>query len=176
MKTITINLYQFKELSKEGQQKALEVNSWINVDYEWWNCTYDDAETVGLKIIGFDIHRGTIDLSTSQGLEYSVKEILNNHGEECETYKTAKYFNDAIKAINKRHFNGEKSHIVENGKEYDFDEEKEKLERLFESSIGRQYLRMLRTEHDYMISDKAIIETFEANEYHFTNEGEIKNC
>lgn len=69
MKTKTINLYEFDELSEDAKEKALQ-NLWdINVDHEWWDYIYEDAERIGLKITGFDIDRGNYcegDILTSE--------------------------------------------------------------------------------------------------------------
>ena len=57
MKTHTINTYSFNELSEEAQQKAIENLSDINVNFDWWNFTYEDAKNIGLKITSFDLDR-----------------------------------------------------------------------------------------------------------------------
>ena len=173
MKTIEINLYQFKELSKEAQQKAIEKNNDINVDYEWWNCTYDDALNIGLEIMSFDIYQKEIEVKLTIPLNESINKVLDEHSEDCKTYKVAKYFRECLDKINERHEEGEKSHVEIDGKEYDFDEEIENLERRYKTSISSKYLEMLETENDYLRTDEAIIETFEANEYDFTEAGEI---
>ena len=43
MKTIETIVYQFDELTPEAQQKAIERLCSINVDFEWWDSTYEDA-------------------------------------------------------------------------------------------------------------------------------------
>lgn len=55
MRTIRTKVYTFNELNKEGQEKAIEINSDINVLHDWWNFTYHDAKEIGLKLIGFDL-------------------------------------------------------------------------------------------------------------------------
>lgn len=58
MKTKSYNVYKFNELSEESQQKAIENLYDINVDYDWWESTHEDAKTIGLEITEFDIDRG----------------------------------------------------------------------------------------------------------------------
>lgn len=41
----------------------------------------------------------------------------------------------------------------------------------FLKSLLNDYLKSLRDEYDYQTSEKAIIETIEANEYEFTEDG-----
>ena len=86
MKTISINLYSFDELSEEIQQKVIEKNYYINVDYGWWEFTYEDAANIGLKLTEFDIDsgnycKGEFTLSVSE----VAANIFSNHGEQCET-------------------------------------------------------------------------------------------
>ena len=40
---------------EEVKEKAIEKNWDINVDYVWWDCTYDDAKTI-FELIGFTFH------------------------------------------------------------------------------------------------------------------------
>ena len=60
MKTLTINLYQFSELSDEAKEKAISNLSDINVDFDWWTNTYEDAARIGLKITSFDLDRNCV--------------------------------------------------------------------------------------------------------------------
>jgi hypothetical protein len=54
MKTKTINLYEFDELSEQAQQKAIDSLSDLNTDYEWWDCTYEDFHTMA-EYFGIDV-------------------------------------------------------------------------------------------------------------------------
>ena len=86
-------LYKFEELTEEQKENAIEKLSDINVDFDWWQFIYEDAERIGLKITGFDIGRGSyckgnFILSANE----VAQNIFNKHGEKCETYKTAKNF------------------------------------------------------------------------------------
>ena len=101
MKTITktFNIYEYDELTIEAQWQALNNLSDINVDYDWWACTYEDAENVHLKITFFDDHEIGMEF-----INYSAdtaEAILKDHGETCDTYKIAKTFLDEYQnAIN----------------------------------------------------------------------------
>jgi hypothetical protein len=81
MKTINLNLYQFDELDASAQQKAVNQLQSTNVDYNWWDFIYDDAETIGLKIIEFYFDP----IPTANGklvlaFEDVVSAIKKNHG------------------------------------------------------------------------------------------------
>jgi hypothetical protein len=93
MRVIETKAYTFDELSDDAKAKAISELSHINVDYDWWESTYEDAKNIGLKITGFDLDRrrhaiGEFTLSAAE----VMANIFANHGEGCETYKTAKAF------------------------------------------------------------------------------------
>ena len=57
MKTKTVNMYDFEELSEKAQEAALQEIASFNSNYEWWESVYEDAEMAGLKITSFDLDR-----------------------------------------------------------------------------------------------------------------------
>jgi hypothetical protein len=174
MKTIEITLYKFEELSKEAQQKAIENNYDFNVSHDWWNCTYDDALNIGLEINGFDLDRGnSIQTKLNKPLSQCVDIIISEYGEDCKAYKTAKYFRDSWDRLVAEHSDGVKVDRVAEGKEDDFDDEAEDLERLFKNNISNNYLEMLKTEHEYLTSEECIKDSLIANDYDFTEAGKI---
>ena len=152
MRTIRTKIYKFSELSKEAQQKAIENLSGINVDYDWWQSIYEDAENVGLKITSFDLDRNRHAKGKFTGYAIdTAKDILEEHGKDCETYKTAEKFMS----------------------DYDntLDEDIEELEEDFLKSLLEDYSIMLQKECEYLQTEEAIKETIEANDYEFTREG-----
>jgi hypothetical protein len=48
MRTETIQIYKFSELSAEAQEYALDHNRDFYTDGEWWDFVYEDAKTIGL--------------------------------------------------------------------------------------------------------------------------------
>lgn len=173
MKTITIvkNLYQFSELSEEAKQKAIEKLNDINVDFDWWKFTYEDAKTIGLKINEFDLYRnrsvkGEFNLSPCE----VAQNIFNNHGESCETFKTAKSFMEDWQPV----FN---NYMDESHKDYESQESEDKLidiESEFLNSLLEDYSIILQKEYEYLCSDIAIIGTIEANDYYFDENGNLE--
>lgn len=145
MKTIQITLYDFDELSEEAQEKAIINQFDVNVDHDWWDFVYEDANTIGLHISSFDIDgRGSITAHLTR-IDMVVQSILKNHGNECETYKIAMQYL----------------------KDHDYNR--------FEYKIKKEYLNMLRREYAYETSDEAIKETIKANEWTFTVDGILDN-
>ena len=156
MRTICTNVYQFNELNKQAKQNAIENTYDININYSWWDSTYEDAANAGLKITSFDIDRGNYcEGKFINSAQECAKLIIENHGEECSTYVTASDF------------------IQELTKLTDQDEDEiEELEEQFLKDILEDYKKILSEEYEYQTSKEAIIETILANEYEFTEEGE----
>lgn len=164
MKTIEIKLYKFSELPEEAKEKAIEKLSNINVDYNWWEGVYEDAEQIGLKLTGFDIGRGNYCEGELQECHTTVAEnILEQHGKDCETYKTAKSFLDELNELTGQHEN------IEDCPE----DEIENLENNFLQSLLEDYRIMLQQEYEYRTSTEVVTEMIEANDYDFTEDGEI---
>jgi hypothetical protein len=170
MRTIRIKLYKFNELSEIAKQKAIENLSDINVDYDWWESIYKDAENIGLKLTSFDLDRnrhakGEFNLAANE----VAANIFRDHGEDCQTYKTAASFMAEWEPI----FN---NYMDENHEDYESNESEERLtdiETDFLNSLLEDYSIILQKEYEYQTSEAAIIETIEANEYEFTIDGKL---
>ena len=141
METITTTVYNFDELSDEAKEKARDWYREGALDYEWWDCTYNDAATIGLKITSFDLDHGTISGELLWSVDESIDTIMANHGKACGTYKTALLYNRA-----------------EDLEDYKHD-------------LLEDYRIMLNHEMEYLLSDEAVDESIEANEYTFTESG-----
>jgi len=159
MRTICTNVYQFNELNKQAKQNAIENMYDININYSWWDSTYEDAANAGLKLTSFNIDRGNYcNGKFINSAQDCAQLIIKNHGKECSTYMTASNFlRDLIKSINDDDTN---------------EDAIEELEEEFLKSILEDYRIILSNEYDYLTGREAIIETIEANEYEFTEEGE----
>jgi len=174
MKTVSINTYKFSELSDEAKQRAIENLCTINVDYDWWECTYDDAKQISLKITGFDLDRNKhCTGKLIEGMTECCRLIIANHGEHCETYKTAiSYLSDYDDLVLK-YSDGIKTDIVSEDNTWEFDQEADELEAEFLRAMLEDYANILQREFEYLTSNAAIIETIEANDYDFTIDGKI---
>lgn len=171
MKTKTITLYSFDELSDEAKEKAINKLSDINVDYEWWDCTFDDAKRIGLKILEFDIDRGSYcECKVLTSHREIAEAILKEHGKMCETYKTAEAF---LKERDGIIDSAQKNEDGEFEDEYELDQKLDECEYEFLKSISEDYRIILQKEYEYLTSKEAIIETIKANEYDFDEEGNL---
>ena len=172
MKTVIINLYKFNELSESAQEKAIGDCRFINVEHDWWDAIYDDAENIFAKIRGFDIGRKNYcDMFLTLTMEDTINAILSNHGETCETYEIAKRYRYDWK-IAKRNLKQEE---WEDEDDLIYRQEKvlDVLAEEFISELGEEYLSMLRREYEYLTSDEAIREYLVENDLDFRVDGSI---
>jgi hypothetical protein len=163
MKTKTINIYSFNELSEKAKQKAIENLIDINVNYDWWEFTCENAANIGLKITSFDLDRnrhatGELRLSFSE----VIANILKEHGETCDTYKTAEKYMKQWEPVFSKYMETEEG-----------EEELMEIEAEFIKELLEDYSIILQKEYEYLCSEEAIIEAIEANEYEFTENGKI---
>ena len=169
--TKTITLYTFEELSPEAQQKALEHLCDLNVDYDWWEYIYDDAASIGLRIDEFDIYRNTISGCLTEDPENVIAAILEEHGEDCKTCKTAKDYQGQYNTTLAAHVavdpenNDERS--LRDTQWYD------EFHSELCHALKEDYLVMLRHEYEYQTSDEQIKESITANEYKFDEDGAL---
>lgn len=165
---IETEVFKFDELSKEAQQTAIEKLFDLNVDHDWWNSVYEDADRIGLKITSFGLDRGTIEGEFTGDLEEVCRDISKEHGEKCETYQTAaNYLESHNKAMT--------THKKEDPGGFPFEDthECDNIEAEFLCDLLEDYRVILQKEYDYLTSEEAIKETIEANNYEFTADGEM---
>lgn len=175
MKTLTINLYEFNELPAEIQAKVLNDNRDINVSHDWWDCTLEDAKNIGLKITSFDLDRNRHAKGEFIGTAYETAcKIKSDHGESCETCKTA------IDFISE--YDGAEVlwPVIEDEDGQDTNEDNrneyiKELEEEFLKSLLEDYSIMLQRECEYLQSDEAVKDSLIANEYTFEESGKMRN-
>ena len=189
MRTVTIikTYYQFHELSPESQRGVIEKLWDINVDHDWWDFTYEYAKNIGLEITGFDIYYHDISGKLTDYTSNVAERILKGHGETTETYKLAEqYIKDRKEretVLKTRQCQYEANVLCV--PKYDIEElswnyseisedDFEVLNTEFERALKEEYLSILRKEYEYLTSEESIIETIEANEYEFDEEGNLQ--
>jgi len=161
MKTFTrkYTVYNYSELCEDIKQKVLENLYDVNVDHDWWECTYEDAKTIGLEIQEFDLDRGShCGGKLIFDLEDSISAVLKNHGASCETYKIALKFDAERKLLSDE----DDDAICDLTHEY-------------VEELAEEYLSILRKEYEYLTSKEAIVETIESNEWTFAANGKMCN-
>jgi len=152
-----IDLFTFNEASEALKSKILTNYYNINVDHDWWQCTYEDADNIGVNITGFCIDRGSYcDIEFKHDAISTAESIIGEHGEACETYKTAKEFLISLEKVSSYDYHSVSS-----------------LKDEFKRSLSEDYRIMLSNGYEYLTSEEAIIETLICNEYEFTENGKI---
>ena len=173
MKTKTIEIYEFNELSESAQDTAIDNIRTINNEYyEWWDSTYEDAETIGLCLTGFglDRHRHATGYFKN-GAEGCAHLILDNHGEICETYKTAtEYLKDRDKIIESAPIDADGEFEDVNALDNSLDD----LDTDFLQSILEDYSMSLQREYEYIDSKENLLEVIACNEYTFNVNGQLE--
>jgi hypothetical protein len=66
MQLETVKTFEFDELSSEVQQQLIDDSRDSNVDYDWWDYTYDDFREA-CKLMGFTIDKIYFSGFSSQG-------------------------------------------------------------------------------------------------------------
>ena len=150
-------VYFFNELSDDAKEKAREWYRDGALDYDWYDSIYEDAERCGLKITSFDLgNRREITGKLTMSLEDSIKAILNDHGNACDTFKLATEYRATLDGL------------VQDGEN---DDAREALEEDYMKALCEEYLSMLDKEIEYLMADEQVDETIIANEYEFTEDG-----
>jgi hypothetical protein len=168
MKTIETKVYEFNELSDSAKEKARDWYREHALDYEWWEATYEDAARIGLKIKSFDLDRRHATGEFTQPAAHVAEEILKQHGETCETYKTAAAFVKQCKELDAKTPKEADGSPVD---ESTFNDSQNEQDAEFLKSLLEDYSIILKNESEYLVSDELVDESIEINEYTFTETG-----
>jgi hypothetical protein len=166
MRIIETKAYKFDELSDDAKAKAVENLYNLNVDYNWWDSVFEDAQNIGLKISGFDIDRGKIEGELMLSALEVAANIIRDHGDGCETYKIADKFLEKHSPIFAEY-------MTEPDNAQELEEELGDIEHWFSNDLMEEYLSILRKDFEHRTSFPEIQETIIAQEYEFTEEGNL---
>ena len=163
MKTIEIKLYKYEELDKQTREKVIENYRYINVeDSSWYYWIQEDFSRLGLEIQEFNLDRGNYAKIYIDNFEDTSKNIIEYFGDSVLIKETAKNYLDEFNKIQANFKEDE-----------DIERELEILDEEYEKEYSEDILSYLRSNYEYEISDEAVINTIEANDYDFTTEGKI---
>lgn len=191
MQVIKVNTYSFKELSKEAKKKVLERLSQINVDYDQWHDgIIEDAKECG-KILGIDIDKIYFSGFSSQGdgacfegnysyrknavndiKAYAPKdEVLHSIAERLNTEQKKQFYGITANVKHSGHYYHQYCTDIsvtdKNDNEPNNEKEICEILRDFMAWIYKQ----LEKEFDYQTEEVHVIETIEANDYRFLEDG-----
>lgn len=200
--TVLKKYYTFDELSDDAKEKALDSLRHINVDeFEWYDCTFEDVTRCG-ALLGIEVDRiyfsgfwsqgdGALFEGTyryRKGWRKALREEIG--GDDLQTLER---LGDDLQTIQKRAFYGVTATTRQRGRychagcmEVSVDAETpagddicEGFERLEEDvtdalrDFAHWIYSNLEREYEYHTSDDAVKESIEANEYEFTEDGEL---
>ena len=181
MRTETIKLYKFEELSEEVQEKVIEKKYDINLHHEWWESIYEmymQDET------GFDIDKIYFSGFWSQGdgarneayqKDWSrvIKLIkngdINIYGsfKQSGHYYHSKSYSDNLDAEMTNDWYGKNYSNIEDILEDILEEIREYYE-----DVCNKIYHSLEQGQEHYSSREAIEETIISNDYEFTEDGE----
>lgn len=172
--TESFTVYTWQDAPENVKQAILEKHSDINVDYEWWEGIYEDAENIGLKITSFDIDRASYCKGDFLHIPLLIaKQIIAEHSENCDTVITAKDYLQEYSRLMTENCQDDADFFCEPGNiawieaylwEND-DIDTQEIDEYFLKMLCEDYRIMLSKEYEYLTSEEAIIETLIANEY-----------
>ena len=181
MRGMTTMVYSFSELSEAAQERAINDLRWVNVEFNWWEDTFDTIKTAG-RLIGLeigDIHFNP-DLYCIFDAHYryvrgASKAVKAEFPQDTKLHKIDK----DLQALQKRHFYSLSCAITEGrttnryscfrfGEDYECEDLGDILD-----DFAHWARILLRDEYKYLTSDEAVKEAIEANEYEFTEDGKL---
>ena len=185
METITreYTVYKFEELSEKAQQKALEKLYDINYSHDWWEFSYEYF-IEQLNEIGLTCDKFYFDLDRNRYIEpinlrfTDVKKFIHSSIDEkvktslidiADLYLTTACYSRHTKPVVESYAKTLIQH--------------QRLNTAINSLVNRcrdkihdlleDFSIALQNESDYLGSEEAIKETIEANEYTFTEDGNL---
>ena len=191
MKEIKITLYKFHELSEKAKKKALDELWDLNVDHDMWyeddflaepsaelykemDVEMPDNPIFDFEGVSFDLDRGNFLLFHGLDVNYEYQELF---------LRVLGFPEDIIDNIVFEIYEGRiKNHIsftYEPPADTDEDDFPENYKEYLDSAEGifeeimDDALRRLRDYYDYLLTEEAIIETIEANDYDFREDGSL---
>lgn len=202
MRTVTQTVYTFDELSDSAKERAREAHREGQLEYDWWDSSYDDFARVA-DILGIDLRQRAVKLMNgstrydpaiyfsgfaSQGdgacfegtyryAKGSVKRIREYAPQDAELHAIA----DSLFDVQRRNRYQLTANIAHRGHYYhsgcmDIDVDAPGGTADVIKSAMRDFAdwmyKRLEEEHDYQLSDESIEDSIKANECEFTESGD----
>jgi hypothetical protein len=171
MKEIKIKLYDYEELPKKAQEKAL--NNWAEtVEDPMLQAHLDNLLTEELDERGVKYEASSINcmysLSYCQGDGLMFEGTLEYKGHSVTIKHSGRYYHSNSKEITWNDFEGESKEA-----------EEEKIAAAFEAMYQEVCKKIERAGYDeieYQQSEEAFMQACEANEYTFEEDGTMRNA
>ena len=181
MRDMNVTVYSFAELSETAQERALNAFRGINVEFNWWEDSFDTIRTagglLGLEIgdIYFDTDSYCIFDAHYRYVRGAVKAVKAEFPRMTDLHRVARDLQD----LQRRRFYSLRCEVssqrVSNsyrcfrfGEDYECEDLGDIID-----DFAHWARILLRDEYEYLTSDEAVKEAIEANEYEFTEEGKL---
>jgi len=185
MKTITINAYQYDELSDKAKENVQRY--WVeNLDDWWYESTYEDAKQFHLDIKEFDIYRSYCKVGFVYDAEKTATAILEDAGGQLlglakdwlqeinDLFNSYSDYDKYLEWLNEMEYTLDDMEF----EDWVFDEsgyqdDKESVNDDFLKQLEEYYLIALKYNYEYFQSEENIMMECEANDYWFDINGKI---
>jgi hypothetical protein len=169
MKTVSINVYNFSELSDKAKQNAM--SNLMPEDASWAEYIEDDMKEIEVELTAWDIERGNYVTLKITDSHRTADLILKSHGKDCGTYRVATTFVREWSELVARFSDGVNTDVVAEENEREFDRQADELEYEFKADLQNLTLKSLHDEWVNVTSESYIAELAEINEYEFDADG-----
>ena len=181
MREMNVTVYSFDELSEEAQERALNELRPVDIEPYWYEDTFDTIRTAG-KLLGLEIDGIYFDTDSycifDASYEYvrgAAKAVKAEFPQNTDLHKIASELQD----LQKRHFYSLSCEVTEDrtvnryscfrfGEDYDCEDLGDIID-----DFAHWARIQLRDDAEYRMSDEAVQEAIEANEYEFTEDGKL---
>lgn len=196
--TKVINIFKYKELSAEAKEHALNKHAqFLSEDSFWHETVIDDAKEIatlfGLEVgeiywRGFHNQGDGACIVGTYAYKIGALKAVRQHTpldtelheivRRLQTVQSLQFYQLSASIEHAGHYYHENSNQIDvthnkNSYPYDFNEDHaEELREALREYMGWVYLR-LEAEWEYQTSEEAVIEAIEANDYEFTENGDI---
>ena len=181
MREMNVTVYSFAELSDEAKERVLNEFCGINVEFNWWEDSFDEIRAAG-KLLGLrisDIHFDTDSYCTFDAhyryargaakaiqAEFPWADDLCYVARDLQDLQRRRFYSLACEVTGGRSMNYYRCFRF--GVDYECEDLGDILD-----DFAHWARILLRDEYDYLTSDEAVKEAIEANEYEFTEDGKL---
>ena len=181
MREMTTMVYSFNELSDDAKKRALNAFRYIDVEFNWYEDTFDTIRTAG-KLLGLEIGDIHFDAYLYCIFDAHYRYVRGASAAVCKEFSWADDLHDVarkLQDLQRRHFYS-LSCAVTKGRSMNYyrcfrfgeDYECEDLGDIIDD-FAHWARVLLRDEYEYLTSDEAVKEIIIINEYEFTEEGKL---
>ena len=181
MRDMSVTVYSFDELSDDAKERALNAFRGVNVEFNWYEDTFDTIRTAG-KLIGLGIDRIYFDTDSycifdayyryARGAvkavrkEFSWADGLCQVAKDLQDLQRRRFYSLRCEVSSQRDTNSYQCFRF--GEDYEC---KDLGDIIDDFAHWAQIL--LRDEYKYLTSDEAVKEMIEANGYEFDEAGKL---